>query len=121
MTGAVNSKLEAIVRVRILGAGAALDVAAVIDTGFSGALTLPHHLIDQLGLRWLSIQDTELADGHVILCDVYSGAVEWDNRRLQIEIDEAETDPLLGMALLKGFELRVEVRDRGAVHVTPLP
>jgi hypothetical protein len=36
-------------------------------------------------------------------------------------VDEADTDPLVGMALLNGYELKIEVRSRGKVEITPLP
>jgi clan AA aspartic protease len=121
MTGSVNSDLEATLRVTVSGpSGASVDVDCIVDTGFSGALTLPNDVIVGLGLPWLSVQDTELADGRIVLCNTYAGTVVWDGQVIQIEVDEAETDPLLGMALLRGFELNVQVRDGGVVRVTAL-
>jgi hypothetical protein len=35
-------------------------------------------------------------------------------------VDEADTDPLLGMALLSGYELKIDVCSRGKVEITPL-
>lgn len=122
MTGMVNSKLEATLRVHVIGPSeATFEADCIIDTGFSGALTLPPRLIARLGLGWLSIQATELADGRIVLSDVYSAEAVWEGRRMLIEVDEADTDPLIGMALLKGFELCIQVRNGGAVRVTVLP
>ena len=54
LTGTVNDRLEAIVHLTVDDAqGASLDIAAVIDTGFNGFLTLPPATIAQLGLEWL--------------------------------------------------------------------
>jgi predicted aspartyl protease len=40
--GTVNSRLEAIVRLRIRGpAGVESEVEAIVDTGFTASLTLP--------------------------------------------------------------------------------
>jgi hypothetical protein len=36
-------------------------------------------------------------------------------------VDEADTAPLVGMALLEGFELRVQVRSNGKVTIKALP
>jgi clan AA aspartic protease len=121
MTGIVNSKLEATICIRIHAAKLApVELTCVIDTGFSGALTLPGPIIASLDLQWLSIQDAELADGRIVASDVYRGVVEWNGKRLAIEVDEAQTDPLIGMALLEGFELLLQARPGGIVRISPL-
>ena len=52
ITGAVKSD-EARVRLTVKGQrGRVQEVEAVIDSGFTGALTLPPALIATLGLRW---------------------------------------------------------------------
>src|SRR5437763_1942730 len=121
MIGVVTSRIEATLRLKVFGgAGASAEVNCIVDTGFSGAITLPRGMIQRLNLRWLSIQDSELADGHIIQVNVYAGTVIWNRRRVNTEIDETETDPLLGMSLLKGFDLYMQVQDGGVVRVTPL-
>jgi clan AA aspartic protease len=97
-----------------------VTVDAVIDTGFTGDLTLPASLIRQLGLSWLINHEVILGDGSVRLIDVYGALVRWDGRTHGIPVDEAETDPLVGMSLLNGFELRMQVRPGGAVTITAL-
>jgi clan AA aspartic protease len=101
--------------------GVRQDVDAVIDTGFSGFLTLPTALIASLGLRLRGRAQVTLADGSMVLTNVYTGAVIWDGQPRVIEIDAADTDPLVGMSLLSGFELRIQVVDGGSVSVQPLP
>lgn len=121
MTGIVNSKLEATLRIRCLNrADHAKGIICIIDTGFSGALSLPGRLITRLGLRWLSIQDAELADGRIVPIDVYAGAVIWNRRRIAIEVDHAETSPLIGMTILNGSELYMQVRAGGPVRIEPM-
>jgi hypothetical protein len=61
-----------------------------------------------------------LADGSECLFDVYSAEVGWDRKRLRILVDEADTDPLVGMALLAGYELTIEVREGGTVMIKRL-
>lgn len=51
--GAVNAALEAVVPLTVQGAaGRAHEIEAVIDTGFSGFLTLPSALVAVLGLAF---------------------------------------------------------------------
>jgi hypothetical protein len=38
-----------------------------------------------------------------------------------VEIDAVDAPPLVGMALLRGNALRIEVKDGGDVFITPLP
>jgi hypothetical protein len=38
----------------------------------------------------------------------------------RIIVDEADTDPLVGMRLLKGYELRMEVQARGRITIKRL-
>ena len=53
--------------------------------------------------------------------DVYEATVFWERRRRRIPVDEANSDPLVGMALLEGSELNVQVRPGGKVTIKRLP
>ncbi|HEY3330153.1 MAG TPA: hypothetical protein VGK19_09055 [Capsulimonadaceae bacterium] len=54
--GYINDNGEPIVELRIGGtAGSFVNMAAVIDTGFSDYLTLPTAVIELLGLPWAEI------------------------------------------------------------------
>jgi clan AA aspartic protease len=121
MTGAVKAD-EARIRLTVRGhSGREQEVEAVIDTGYTGALTLPATLIMLLGLRWQSTQRATLADGSMCVVQVHVGKVVWDGKVRQILVDEAETDPLIGMRLLRGHELKMQVRYRGRVTIKRLP
>lgn len=53
ITGVVNVDCEATIRLVVRGPnGQQCEVEAVIDTGFSGFLTLPTTIITSLGLAW---------------------------------------------------------------------
>ena len=122
MTGVVNADLEPLLRLTIRDAGGQPhDVEVVIDTGFNGFLTLPPALIAALGLPWLCRQQGQLADGSVLPFDVYVATVDWDGRPRSVEVEAADAQPLLGMALLQGSELRIEVVPGGPVTITGLP
>ena len=121
ITGAVTSNLEAVIRVVVRGPNRdELEVDAVIDTGFNGWLSLPGNLIDQLSLPWLTRGRVILADGTEQECDVYAATVIWDGQPRRIPVDAAETDPLVGMSLLKGCDLHMQVKDWGGVNIESL-
>jgi clan AA aspartic protease len=117
----VNSDLEATIRLIVRGAdGHKRRITAVIDTGFDGWLSLPSAVIADLGLNWDRQSYVILADGSEVLFDMYLGVVVWNRRRRLIAIDEAETTPLVGTALLADFAMTARFRPRGRVTITPL-
>ena len=122
ITGHVTAYREAIISLNVGGPrnrGRSID--AVVDTGFNGFLTLPSSLIQELGLVWRRRGRAMLADGRDSLFDIYEATVTWNSRPRRIAVDEAECDPLVGMSLLYGCELTVQVVDGGRVVICPLP
>jgi clan AA aspartic protease len=122
ITGTVNADIEAIVRLEVVGPNRhqrAMD--GVIDTGFSGDLTLPMGVIVSLALTWLGRETGILADGSTDLFDVYSATVHWDGKLRSVEVEAADTQPLVGMNLLHRHSLHMEVVDGGTVQIDPLP
>ena len=121
ITGLVKSD-EGRIRLKVIGLrGRERVVNAVVDTGYTAALTLPHAWIAALGLRWRSIDRATLADGSESVFDVFEAKIVWDGKVRRILVDEAETDPLVGMRLLKGHELKMQIRARGKVTIKRLP
>lgn len=119
--GTVNPDLEATVSVDVRGPGGqSFLVEAVVDTGFSDYLTLPSAQVGELGLRHRTRSTTRLGDGSKAAFDVYDAELVWDGRLVTALVDEAETTPLVGMALLEGHELRIETRTGGRVLIEPL-
>ena len=118
ITGVVTSNLEAVIRLGVRGPHHdEQEVGAVIDTGFNGWLSLPGSLVEQLGQPWLTRGRVILADGSEQECDVYAANVIWDGQACRVPVDAAETDPLVGMSLLNGFDLHMEVRSGGSVLI----
>ena len=97
------------------------EIHAVIDTGYTASLTLPSALITALRLPWHSVGRGVLADGSTCLFDVYQATLIWDRREVRVLVDEADADPLVGMALLEGYQLNVQVRARGRVTIRRPP
>ncbi|WP_420454531.1 clan AA aspartic protease [Rubrivirga sp.] len=119
--GFVEPTLDAVIAVQVRGPAGAELVEAVIDTGFSGWLSLPAHVVRSLGLEWVRSGRAALADGTVIDIDVYDAEVRWHEGWRAVAVDEADTDPLIGMRLLRGSNLRIDVTEGGAVTLRPLP
>ena len=118
ITGVVNADREAVIRLKVSGSnGQEQAIEAVIDTGFTGFLTLPPDSIASLGLPFHSRQQVILADGSVHSLNVHTGTVEWDGQVRRIEIDTADTTPLVGMAIMYGHKLTVEDIDGGKVTI----
>ena len=68
--GVVNAAYEAVIPVSLQGpTGAARDVGAVVDTGFTGFLTLPPSLVEELGLVLKGTSEGTLADGSEVSFD----------------------------------------------------
>jgi clan AA aspartic protease len=109
MQGSVNLRCEATLTVAVGNSNRQLrSFTAVIDTGFSGFLTLPSEMIANLALPWSASDIVTLGDGSETLFDLYTGIVIWDGQYRDIYIAESETEPLLGMSLLYGYRLQVD-------------
>src|SRR5439155_8037739 len=112
---------EALIRLTIRGfRGRQQEIEAVVDSGYTGWLTLPPPVIAALNLRWQSFGRGILADGSVSAFDVYQAKVVWDNRVRSVFVDEFDATPLIGMALLRGHEFRMQVRSRGKITIKRL-
>ncbi|HJT76786.1 MAG TPA: clan AA aspartic protease [Gemmataceae bacterium] len=121
ITGIIKSD-EARIRLKVKGPRRReQEVEAVIDTGYTASLSLPPSLIAALGLPWQCMDRATLADGSRCLFDVYEARIVWDGNVRRVLVDEADTDPLIGMGLLKGYELNMQVRSRGKVTIKRLP
>jgi clan AA aspartic protease len=119
ITGKVSGS-EAHVRLRVQGPRGERQIEAVIDTGYTGTLTLPPSLIQTLRLPWHTFGRSMLADGSECLFDVFIATVEWDGHPRRILIDEADAEPLVGMRLMNGYELRMQIRQNGRMSLRRL-
>jgi predicted aspartyl protease len=61
-----------------------------------------------------------LADGSESVFDIYEATLDWDGEARRIAVDEAETVPLIGMSLLEGYELTVQIQRGGNVTLRTL-
>ena len=116
--GVVNDAYEAVVALSLQGSeGQAQDIEAVIDTGYSGFLTLPTALVTELGLPFAYIGRAYLANDDEVSFDVHDVTVLWDGEPRHIKADATGSTPLLGMLLLDRHNLNIEVERGGRVVI----
>ena len=120
--GTVNENYEATIGLTLRGvAGDDLEIEAIIDTGYTGYLILPTVLIDQVDLPWRGRVQGLLADGSLHVFDAYEGTILWNGQDRTVEVDASDThQPLVGMGLLRGYALSVDVVQNGTVKIEAL-
>lgn len=118
--GFVNANLEAVVSLSLRGPqGPEREVDAVIDTGYSGSLTLPPSLVAELALPFAHSGRATLADDTEVGFSVYSVTTIWHGSPRRIEADAVGSTPLVGMSLLEDHDLHVRITDGGRVAIQP--
>ena len=121
ITGTVNADFEPIITISICGDGGKIYTQdAIVDTGFNGWLSLPPDLITQLNLRWKRRGRAILGDGTECIFNVFEAILIWDGDLLTIPIDEADSEPLVGMSLMEGYQLIMQVFEGGFVELSKL-
>jgi clan AA aspartic protease len=121
MNGFVNQSCEALIRVAVGHTDAPKQmVEALIDTGFTGFLSLPLTTIESLDLPWIFRDVATLGDGSEVIFEMYRATVIWDGKLQVIDVAASETDPLVGMSLLYGFKLEIEAIEGGIVTIKAL-
>ena len=120
--GVVNARLEAVVYLRVRGSGGVeSDLDVIVDSGFTASLALPVTGVTALGLTRQSGGTAVLADGSVRQFDICAAEVEWGGVWRTLLVSAVGNEPLLGMRLLAGHKLVVEVVPGGLVEILPLP
>lgn len=120
--GLVNVRHEAVVRLRVRGPGGVETmVDAVIDTGFTSSLTFPAKMVAALGLIQQAGGSATLADGSVLQFNIYAADVEWDGIWRSVLVSAVGNESLLGMRLLAGHKLVIDVVPCGLVEILPIP
>jgi clan AA aspartic protease len=118
MQGFVNQSCEAMIRVAVGHSNASKQmVEAVIDTGFTGFLSLPLSIIESLGLPWIFRDVGTLGDGSEVIFEMYRATVIWDGQAQIVDVAASDADPLVGMSLLYGFKLQIEAVEGGLVTI----
>lgn len=96
-------------------------IYSVIDTGFTGDITMSPQVIQRIAPEYEGRTEVELADGSIAHTDAYIGSILWHGESREVRIFEAEGAPLIGMGLLRGSALNIQAVAGGTVGVDEMP
>ena len=115
--GAVNAQLETLVEITVRGAGGRSDqtIRAIIDTGFDRYLSLPPQTVAELDLPYAGKEPFDAFGGVTVVLNIHHAIVDFGGVEQGISCIAADNPPLIGMALLRGYELCLKVADGGTV------
>jgi predicted aspartyl protease len=105
-TGYQLSNTSPALKVKICGAGTEQEFEAIIDTGFTGFVSMPLTWTFPLGLMLLGSIESQYADGNVGSTLAFSGYVIVGTERREgiITLEPNSNFVLLGMAFLRLFK-----------------
>lgn len=119
--GEVSGDQQALVTIEIIDAyGRPCPVEVILDTGFTGYLTLSAETIRQLGLAPVGRRTFELANGELFEFEAYLAAVSWHEQLTDALVLRSGGDPLLGMTLLCGSRVTLDAVAQGEVSIEDL-
>ena len=72
-------------------------------------MILPTDVIERLGLVWDGRRNAFLANGDPVTLNGWRGTILWQGRQNSILILQADGEPLLGMRLLYGHRVSLDV------------
>ncbi len=96
------------------------SVEVILDTGFTGYLTLPTGFIDRLGLLSVGQRTFELANGDLFEFEAYLASVSWQGSQRDVLVLKSDCAPLLGMTLLWGSRITIDASADGEVLIEDL-
>lgn len=99
------------------GSGNCIVIEFTVDTGFTGALSLPPRFVESMGLPFDGRGIAVLADGSAFETRRHRARIEWHGRVREVRVITTDGDPLVGMTLLRGSKLSMDVSPGGEVVV----
>ena len=95
-------------------------IRPMLDTGFNGALTLSGETIDALDLEFLIDTRARLADGSEVVVPTYRIQMVWRDEIVEADVYRMESDPLLGMDLIRGVRIEFDAVHLGEILAKPI-
>ena len=110
--------LEARIDIGIAGSNSIFQtVAVVVDTGYSGALTLPEPIAHELGLRSTQRRHVTLANGQTEQVGACAARLLWNGQPIDVLAHLMGDKPMIGTTLLAHCRLTIDWWDGGDVIV----
>lgn len=97
-----------------------ISVEAVIDTGFTGYLTLPPAAVTAMRLPFIRRIPANLANDTTISIDVHEASILWNDVLLDVEVLAMGKRPLVGTLLLDGCKLHINFVESGLVSIATI-
>lgn len=112
--GYVDQYLQAKARISILDkSGKISTLEAVVDTGFSGYLSISAYEIHKIDLIFSHSEKFELGDGRRVKQNVYLGQLIFDNQQFLANVLISKSrDTLIGAAVLENKKLEVDYTNK---------
>lgn len=119
--GAVLPSLDPMIQVFAYSAlGERVPLNVMVDTGFTGSLSLPMSVVSRLGLVKIGSDSVQFGDGRVLSADLYELDIEWDGIRRTVYADAFGAELLVGTELLRDYELLVQFYNGGPVRLAKM-
>ncbi len=115
--GRITENQEAIIELEVVSLNWRETIDAVIDTGYDGYLTLPTNLVNRLKLQRAGYRRAILGDGNMVVFELYRVKVLWHGKEREVPVLRTDGGPLVGMALLNGNRLVLDVVKDGNVRI----
>ena len=95
-------------------------IDALLDSGFTGAVSLPQRVVKDLKLKWSGEHSVTLADASEVSVDLYEGIVDFAGRQYRCAILSTGDVPTVGMHLMQQARICFEAVPGGDVSLEPL-
>jgi clan AA aspartic protease len=121
IAGIVTVDREAVIELDVESAkGGSRRIRAVVDSGYTGFLTLPARTIAKMGLPFRGVRLGRLADGSQAEFEMFVASIRWHSDLRRILVAQAGGAPLVGMSLLQGNRLTMDAVNGGSVRIEQL-
>jgi len=97
-----------------------LTIEFVIDTGFTGDLSLPSAAVTLINLPFLYELPANLANNSWVDIPVHEALIIWNGEERVVNVLATGKRPLLGTGLLNGYELSIQFIESGLVTIQEL-
>lgn len=117
INGKIVDNQEAIIELEIIGVDCLETIEAIIAIGFTGELMLSGDLIDRLEIPRVGELPITLGDGSEVYVSLYLAMVIWHGERRIVQAIRTDGNSLVGMALLFGNRVILDVVTDGEVTI----
>ena len=94
-----------------------ISVDALLDSGFTGAVSLPIRMVENLQLKWSGKHWVTLGDASEVPVDLYEGFVDFADRQYRCAVLATGDVPTVGMHLIQGFKVCFESVEGGDIEI----